>query len=62
MVVLLIPLVDLMGRSSALVTVLTDDYSLFVILTPDAGALFVEISAPVPAPAVTLDPDKRIAS
>ncbi len=57
-VVLLMPLVDLVGRSSILVTVPTMDYFLFVVLTPAVGTLFVDNSAPVPTPATTLDRGK----
>ncbi len=51
-----------MDGSLVLVTVPTDNYFIYVVFTPTVIALFAETSAPIPAPATTLDRDKGVAS
>ncbi len=53
-----LPLVDLVGRSLALVTVPTKDYLFLVVLTPAIVDLFSKTFAPVAAP----NRDKGVAS
>ncbi len=54
------PLVDLLGRSLALVMVPTKDYFFFIVLTPAIGAFFTKTSTLVLAPTTTLDRGKEV--
>ncbi len=49
------PLVDLVSRSSVLVTIPTEDYFILIVLIPVVGAIFVETSTHVPTQEAALD-------
>ncbi len=56
------PLVDLVGKSSVLMVVHTENYFHYIVLTPAIDNLFIETSTHVPLPGTSLDRDKIVVS